>query len=298
MSLGILIFSLGLFKKVVIADSFASWADIGFSSGSQLEFYDAWVTSLSYTFQLYFDFSGYCDMAMEATLLFNIRLPINFNSPYKSLDIQEFWRRWHITLGRFLRDYIYIPLGGSRKGGNSTYFNLFITFLIGGLWHGASWMFVLWGALHGGALVVHRTWKRYGGNLNSYLAWTITFFFVSFTWIFFRAENIDIALNVINGMFDISSMLSDRSSVPASQLSWLGTNVDILSKFIPFGLAANLSAVLLIMLSFIIIAQKNSVELIGDKLTNTKLLLCGVMFSLSVYMIVTSTSSVFLYFNF
>lgn len=297
-NLGILIFSLGLFKKVVIADSFATWADIGFSSDSKLDFYDAWVTSLSYTFQLYFDFSGYCDMAIGTALLFNIRLPINFNSPYKSLDIQDFWRRWHITLGRFLRDYIYIPLGGSRKGDINTYFSLFITFLIGGLWHGASWMFVLWGALHGGALVIHRIWKQYGGNLNSYLAWTITFFFVNFSWIFFRAEDIDVALNIIYGLFDISSILSDRSSVPVSQLSWLGTNVDILNEFMPFGLATNLSAVMLIILSFIIIAQKNSIEMIGNNLTNAKSLFCGLMFSLSVYTIITSTSSVFLYFNF
>ena len=125
--LGLFIFSMGLFKKVVIADTFAVYATQGFDKMEVLEFFTAWQTSLSYTFQLYFDFSGYCDMAIGAALLFNIRLPINFNSPYKACDIQDFWRRWHITLGRFLRDYIYIPLGGNRGGLTRTCLNLFAT---------------------------------------------------------------------------------------------------------------------------------------------------------------------------
>ena len=147
--MGLFIFSIGLFKKVVIADTFVIWVKHGFDNMPSLELITGWTTSLAYTFQLYFDFSGYCDMAIGAALLFNIKLPINFNSPYKSLDIQDFWRRWHITLGRFLRDYVYIPLGGS-KAGNSrfsnlffTCSNLFITFLIGGIWHGAGWTFEL-----------------------------------------------------------------------------------------------------------------------------------------------------------
>jgi len=142
---GLFIFSIGLFKKVAIADTFAVWADVGFDGGQQLTFFAAWATSLSYTFQLYFDFSGYCDMAIGASLLFNIWLPINFNSPYKALDIQDFWRRWHITLSNFLRDYLYIPLGGNRRSASRTSINLFVTFVLGGLWHGATWMFVIWG---------------------------------------------------------------------------------------------------------------------------------------------------------
>ncbi|MCK5537730.1 MAG: MBOAT family protein, partial [Bacteroidales bacterium] len=126
-ALGLFIFSIGLFKKVVIADTFAIWATNGFDNTEVLTFIEAWATSLSYTFQLYFDFSGYTDMAIGAALLFNIRLPINFNSPYKALDIQDFWKRWHITLSRFLKDYIYIPLGGNRKGNFRTYENLMIT---------------------------------------------------------------------------------------------------------------------------------------------------------------------------
>lgn len=145
MLLGLVIFGIGLFKKAVIADSLALWADAGFDTQISLTFWQAWVTSLSYSLQLYYDFSGYCDMAVGASLLFNIRLPINFNSPYQARDIQDFWRRWHITLSSFLRDYLYIPLGGSRRGRFRTHINVFITFVLGGLWHGASWMFVIWG---------------------------------------------------------------------------------------------------------------------------------------------------------
>ena len=155
-----MLFSFGLFKKVIIADTFAIWVKNGFDTSTTLDLIGGWTSSLAYTFQLYFDFSGYCDMAIGAALLFNIRLPINFNSPYKSLDIRDFWRRWHITLGRFLRDYIYIPLGGSKASSSKfgglarTCVNLFITFLIGGIWHGAGWGFVIWGVLHGIALVI------------------------------------------------------------------------------------------------------------------------------------------------
>ena len=152
---GLFVFSLGLFKKVVLADAFAGWADAGLDGGAPLDFVAAWTTSLAYTLQLYLDFSGYCDMALGAALMFNIRLPINFDSPYKALDVQDFWRRWHITLSRYLRDYVYIPLGGNRSGAMAVSANLMATFLIGGLWHGASWMFVAWGAW-----IAHRSLAR------------------------------------------------------------------------------------------------------------------------------------------
>ncbi len=151
-STGIFIFSIGLFKKVVIADSFAVWASQGFDQIETLTFFEGWITSLSYTFQLYFDFSGYCDMAIGIALLFNIHLLVNFNSPYKATDIQDFWRRWHITLGRFLTQYLYIPLGGNRKGKVRTYINIMIIFLVSGFWHGAGWTFIFWGFLHGSCI--------------------------------------------------------------------------------------------------------------------------------------------------
>ena len=159
---GIFIFSIGLFKKVFIADSFAKWANAGFSAvekGGFLNTLESWATSLSYTFQLYFDFSGYCDMAMGLALMFGIVLPINFNSPYKSTNIAEFWRRWHITLGRFLKECLYIPLGGNRVSKILNLRNLFIVAFLSGIWHGAGWGFVIWGILHGIAMMIHRIYS-------------------------------------------------------------------------------------------------------------------------------------------
>ena len=200
-SFGLLIFSIGFFKKVVIADTFSVWATNGFENPEILTFYKSWVTSLSYTFQIYFDFSGYTDMALGIALLFNIKLPINFNSPYKATNIQDFWRRWHITLSRFLRDYIYIPLGGNRQSSLKTYSNLMMTFIIGGLWHGASWTFLFWGFLHGIGLIVHRLWSVIGFKLNSFISWIITFNFINFTFIFFRAEEWSVATTILRKMF-------------------------------------------------------------------------------------------------
>lgn len=209
-SIGLVLFSIGLFKKTVIADTFAVWANAGFDTLSILTLFEAWATSLSYTFQLYFDFSGYTDMAIGVSLFFNIKLPINFNSPYKALNIQDFWRRWHITLSRFLKDYIYIPLGGNRHSTTTTYMNLFITFLLGGIWHGAGWTFVFWGILHGLALMLHRLWQSFHCELNRYLAWFITFNFINFSWIFFRAKQWDDAIKVIQGMLGFNGILIDK----------------------------------------------------------------------------------------
>lgn len=200
-ALGLFIFSIGLFKKVIIADTFATYATQGFDVAEKLNMLEAWVTSLSYTFQLYFDFSGYTDMAIGVALLFNIKLPMNFFSPYKARNIQDFWRRWHITLSRFLKDYIYIPLGGNRKTSIRTYSNLFTTFVLGGIWHGAGWTFVFWGMLHGGALVLHRLWSKLGFKMYGFLAWFITFNFINIAWVFFRANDFASALKVLQGMF-------------------------------------------------------------------------------------------------
>jgi len=205
--LGVFIFSIGLFKKVVIADTFSIWALNGFDVMEQLSLVEAWVTSLSFTFQLYFDFSGYTDMAIGSALLFNIKLPLNFNSPYKSQNIREFWKRWHITLSRFLRDYIYIPMGGNRKGSFKMYSNLFTTFLIGGLWHGAGWTFILWGAMHAFAIILHRIWSNTGIKLNNFIAWFLTFNFINLSWVFFRAEQWEDAVKIIKGMFGLSGVV-------------------------------------------------------------------------------------------
>lgn len=201
LSVGLFIFILGLFKKVVIADTFAVWATLGFDSSSELSCVGAWVVSLSYALQLYFDFSGYTDMAIGSARMFNIELPLNFNSPYKALNIQDFWRRWHMTLSRWLRDYLYIPLGGNKSGPNRTYLNLFLTFLLGGFWHGAGWTFVLWGAMHGAGTAAHKFWQRFDIVLPRWLAWTLTFLFVNFAWVFFRAKSFADAEKILSAMF-------------------------------------------------------------------------------------------------
>ena len=203
---GLFLFSVGLFKKVIIADGFSAISIAGFDKATTLNFIEAWTTSLSYTIQLYFDFSGYTDMALGLSLLFNIMLPINFNSPYKALDIADFWRRWHITLSRFLREYIYFPLGGSHRKESITYRNLLIVFSICGLWHGAGWHFIFWGFLNGLALVVHRIWRRNGIIIPKIASWAITFNFVNFCWIFFRAKDWADATKVIKGMLAINGL--------------------------------------------------------------------------------------------
>jgi len=201
---GLFIFSIGLFKKVVVADQFALWVNAGFTSTHPLLFHEAWITSLSYTLQIYFDFSGYTDMAIGASLMLNIKLPLNFNSPYKAVNIQDFWRRWHMTLSRWLRDYVYIPLGGSRKGSMHTYLNLVITFLLGGLWHGANWTFVMWGAMHGAASAIHKGWEARGFKMPTWLGWLITFLFINASWVFFRANTFAEAMSVLRGMAGIN----------------------------------------------------------------------------------------------
>ena len=206
LSLALYLFAIGLFKKVEIADRLQDWASPGFDGAQNLNLLLAWATSLSYTFQIYFDFSGYTDMAIGAALFFNIRLPINFNSPYKALDIQDFWRRWHITLTRFLRDYIYIPLGGNRVSEAHVYCNLMATFLIGGLWHGAGWTFVFWGFLHGAALMIHRAWKKIGLRMPNIIAWLVTFNFVNIAWVFFRARTWSDAIRVLRGMAGLTGV--------------------------------------------------------------------------------------------
>lgn len=201
LSKGFFIFMMGLAKKVVLADNFGLIANNGYANIQLLGFQEAWFTSLAYSLQLYFDFSGYSAMAIGLGLLFNIQLPQNFNSPYKSQNIQEFWRKWHITLSNFLRDYVYIPLGGSRVSLARTNLNLMLTFLLGGIWHGAGWTFIIWGLLHGSALVIHQYWKKSGMELPKFLSVLLTFLFVNVTWVFFRAGNFQDAYGLLSTMF-------------------------------------------------------------------------------------------------
>jgi alginate O-acetyltransferase complex protein AlgI len=197
---GACLFSIGLLKKLLIADQLGVFVDLGYKAVPSLGFADAWLLSLAYTFQLYFDFSGYADMAVGVSLLLGIRIPFNFNSPYRADSIQDFWRRWHITLSRWLRDYLYIPLGGNRASSAAVYRNLFVTFLLGGLWHGAAWTFVMWGALHGAATCIHKAWSGAGLALPKPVAVAVTFLFVNMTWVYFRAPDIATAHALLRTM--------------------------------------------------------------------------------------------------
>lgn len=211
-SVGLTIFFIGLGKKVLLADGVAPYANPVFevaARGEMLTLVEAWCGALAYTLQLYFDFSGYSDMAIGLSRLFGVHLPLNFNSPYKATSIIEFWRRWHITLSRFLRDYLYIALGGNRKGPLRRYANLLTTMLLGGLWHGAGWTFVVWGGLHGIYLIVNHAWGRLrsallgngpAGRLERLAAMLLTFLAVVVGWVFFRAESFSAALRVLEAM--------------------------------------------------------------------------------------------------
>lgn len=207
MSVGLVLFSLGLFKKTVVADTFAIWATSGFDHAGNLFFLEAWAASLSYSFQIYYDFSGYTDMALGTAYFFNIKLPSNFNSPYKALNIQDFWRRWHMTLSRWFKDYLYIPLGGNRVGNLRNSFNVFLTFLLGGLWHGAGWTFIVWGLLHGAGSVVHLWWRKTGFKMPPIVGWSLTFTFINLTWVVFRASSFDDAVKVYRGMFGLNGIV-------------------------------------------------------------------------------------------
>ena len=214
LAIGITIFALGLFKKVVLADGVSVYATPVFDAaeaGVMLTFFEAWAGALAYTFQLYFDFSGYSDMAIGIARMFGIRLPLNFNSPYKATSIIDFWRRWHITLSRFLRDYLYIPLGGGRKGKVRRHINIMITMILGGLWHGAGWTFILWGALHSFYLMINHGWRaifksRNKTKIGSFIAWTITFMAVVISWVPFRAESILGANNMLKSMAGVNGI--------------------------------------------------------------------------------------------
>ncbi len=225
---GLLLFSIGLFKKVIIADTLAGPVGTAFDVAQSLDFVESWVAVLAYTFQIYFDFSGYTDMALGSALMLNVHLPVNFLSPYKSRNLQEFWQKWHITLGAFLRDFLYKPLGGSRNGLPNTCRNLVITFLIAGMWHGAGWNFILWGLMHGIGLAIHRVWKLTRIRLPYVLSWAVTFLFVCFSWIFFRAQAWTDAIKVLKGCLGLSGIvLPSEFSSRLSFLKIFGVNFDV-----------------------------------------------------------------------
>ncbi len=292
---GLLLFTLGLCKKVLWADTLAPFATAifdgaqhGMATGILPTIYEAWAGALAYTLQIYFDFSGYTDMALGIALMFNIRLPINFNSPYKATSIIEFWRHWHITLSTFLRDYLYIPLGGNRHGKLRRYGNLFATMLLGGLWHGAGWTFVIWGALHGAYLALNHLWCEL--IAEKYLRWipnwlgaitggALTFIAVVAAWVVFRASDMALATTLLKAMFGINArpisfdavthgnllMLTDMSGrdllqllIPGLLWVWLLPNSTRLRFIVSNRVVALLQAAVVLVMLYVAIDQFGS----------------------------------------
>lgn len=261
--IGFTVLFLGLFKKVILADSIGACATPVFDAaagGVAVSFFNSWIGALSYTFQLYFDFSGYCDMAIGIGLMFGIRLPLNFYSPYKATSIIDFWRRWHMTLSRFLRDYLYIPLGGNRKGLPRQMINLLMVMAIAGFWHGAGLTFIVWGILHGLYLVINHGWRQlrwrlgYSSErttrLGTMLSVLVTFLAVTVAWVFFRADSIGAAMGILKGMVGVNGFV-----LPSGYQEALGPLGHLLGQigitFAPLP-AFSYMAVLLILVSFVI----------------------------------------------
>ena len=294
---GLFVFSIGLFKKVVIADTFAVWATAGHHHAEVLNFLEAWAASLSYTFQLYFDFSGYTDMAIGAALLFNIRLPDNFHSPYKATGVIDFWQRWHMTLTRFITTYIYTPMIRSFHTFNFHRAMLasMIAMLIAGFWHGAAWTFVLFGFLHGLGIVINHYFRKSKIKINKFVAWFITFNFLNLTFVIFRAETLRGGNEIFKGMLGLHGfMLPEKFyklltflHFPGIEFGTVFANIDGRTE----------TTVYLVIGLIIVTALKNSMQMISDfKPTKWNL-----VFSLSLFITAVSMMSrvsEFLYFNF
>jgi|SRR6267143_378761 len=285
--LGLSIFTIGLFKKTVLADVTATWADPTFNAAATGVVPDpaqAWVAALAFTFQLYFDFSGYSDMAIGLARMFNIVLPLNFYSPYKAVNIIDFWRRWHMTLSRFLRDYLYFPLGGNRKGALRRYGNLLATMTLGGVWHGAAWTFIVWGTLHGVMLMANHAWHtvrravglapRSDSRAARIAATALTFFFVVCAWVFFRAADLPTASTMLRSMFGLNgaSLSASAATFVRDQAKQVGRLGDVASvaggRLRAIGSSAparlgdvDLPGPWLVLLGFIVFAGPNTYQL-------------------------------------
>lgn len=286
MAAGVYMFCIGLFKKAVIADTLALFVDNGFAQDS-LGLAAAWAASLSYTLQIYFDFSGYSDMAIGLGRMFNIDIPYNFLSPYKSDSFSELWRRWHITLGRALSTYIYIPLGGNRKGRIRTFVNTFLTFFVSGLWHGAAWTFVLWGSIHGLFVALEKSFPRLLSKPPRWLRIACTFILVNALWVLFRAESFSQAAIVYRGMLSFGSLqLSQIASLVLDNSFDFPTSVDI----------AYLSSLLAVLLCVVFRCKNSREKLESFSCTGKSLAFTVFLFCFSVLHL--SRESIFIYFNF
>ncbi len=314
--IGLAVFTIGLAKKVLLADSFAQYATPIFAAadgGAAIGFRDGWTASLAYTLQLYFDFSGYSEMAVGLAAMFGLKLPVNFNMPYKSRNISDFWRRWHITLSEFLRDYLYIPLGGNRKGPARRYFNQFATMVLGGLWHGAGWTFVFWGALHGAYLALNQAVTDFAPGLSDaikrvpLLSYALTFIAVVYAWVFFRAETFSGALTIVAAMSNLSAL-----GAPAEVAPVIRTGLAVsLPGSAALHLAIGLAICFLAPSTLQIAADPETALLRGKdyappeggrfaiaRAAIANPLSIALLFALSLYQILLSGAGEFLYFNF
>lgn len=294
---GIYIFSIGLAKKILLANTFSKAVNWGWANIAALSSMEIFLVMLSYTFQIYFDFSGYCDMARGIAKLYNIELPINFNSPYIADSINEFWKRWHMTLTRFLRNYIYIPLGGNKKGKVRTYINTIIVFLISGIWHGANWTFIIWGGLHGIAQVLNRIFKQKWDKFHPVFKWGGTFLFVNVCWLIFRADNIAQAMHLIVNMIKMQTFTISEQFVSC----FIFPEIVFIINKIPYAFqiwnsiyGANMWGVLLFALY--ICLNKSNMNKENITFTVRRAIFGGILMAWSVLSL--TNISEFLYFNF
>ena len=295
-SRGIMIFVLGLFKKLMIADTLGKAVDWGFNNVPDLYSMDIWIVMLCYTLQIYFDFSGYCDMAAGVSLLFNIELPVNFNSPYKALSITDFWKRWHISLTSFLRKYVYFPLGGSRKGTVRTYINMMIVFIISGIWHGANWTFILWGTLHGACQVLHRIFRKPFDKIFAPVRWFITFLFVNIAWLLFRADSVAQWWYMVGKAFGIKYRTMHEELVSVFKIPRLRSVLSVAGiPYTDMGVYVFGMVLMLCVCMFICLVPRNNLER-QHKTSVWTLALTFVLFMVCFLSLSNVTS--FLYFNF
>lgn len=295
---GMYAFALGLAKKVLIADTFSKFVSAGYSHLWDLNANSAVLWMVCYALQIYFDFSGYCDMAYGIGYMFNVQLPVNFNSPYKALSIADFWDRWHMTLTRFFTKYVYIPLGGNRKGVLRTYVNVLLVFLISGVWHGAAWSFILWGILHGIWMVGNKLFGRYFEKLPRFIRWLGTFIGVTFLWSLFRANAVDYAcilwkqlLHGGIGPFEETMMAAFDNMMEVELLCRFG-----IGSLLGDSLWILLLAFVVCIVMACVFLRNTQEKVLGMKLTKVRMVITVLLIVWSILSL--SDVSEFLYFNF
>lgn len=292
-AMGLSLLAMGLFKKVLIADTLGEWASPVFANADKITFLEAWIGALAYTLQLYIDFSAYSEMAIGLGLMFNLRLPVNFNSPYQATSIIDFWRRWHMTLGDWVKNYLYIPMGGNRHGEWRKMRNLFVSMLIIGLWHGAGWTFVLWGGIHGVLLMLNHQWRRLNITLPHFVNWAMTFICVLVCWVVFRADNIQAAGDMLFTMVDIQHI-----ALPTEiwcQEMFADSGIPFVSWHVGKDLQNSVISLTLLMIA--VLKMKNPVVLLGDFRPNGKWF-AAVLIMLLVALCQLNNYTEFLYFQF